>query len=161
MPVVFKRAAPTFTGYWGFRVEIFESRISTNTDSFPCDLGSCFFVSWWFCEKCCMWKWDKYEMPKARVSVSDEIIGIEYEKDWSLYPYTRTLSLFTADFKVLWHWMEDSYHHRPTSCSYKPTGSEWFKCETRTRLHVAFHRVPSHSDAMHPVQHLPLRNTVS
>ena len=48
-----------------------------------------------------------------------------------------------------------------TSCSSKPTGSEQFRCKTRTQLHTASHTVPSDSDAKHPLQCLPSTECLS
>lgn len=71
MSVPFRRVSPTFTGYWGFKVENFESCIQQTQSPSPVT----------YVPATAVWKGDKCDMPKAGVSASKEIIRIECEKD--------------------------------------------------------------------------------
>lgn len=53
--------------------------------------------------------------------------------------------------------MELSCHCQPTSCSSKPTGSEWFRGKTKARVPIACHTALSDSDAMRPWQRFPFK----
>ena len=79
MPAPFAGAS-RFISYKGLRVEIFENCISRNRDASPATyvpasvcLGNPVTTA--------VWKRENYEIPRAEVSISDEILEAECGKD--------------------------------------------------------------------------------